>query len=309
MLRGDAKRNGETKFLLRIFTRTWSLSPEQIKKFDTKPAVSESTRLAAANVSAAPPPAQIAKPLYFAELLPYIREAAHNVFFIEYVVKAYLYTGDFVTTGKKKLEKVVPVGSYGYVVRHFGQTEDWDFRIQGAQKIDATTYILRFPAGKTKSVMDSVRALKPPRWSFGLLAGSAFQARDFPGYKPGLNTVASAAFNICQDDMGIGYSLQALLGYDYLPAKGTTAAAWHVGSFTGLARFTFPFLPWVRPFLTMGGGAFLSPTRSIEGTVMVGTGIEIAPWYNLHFQLGIDMLGNTNKVIAQANVGLIYRIE
>jgi len=225
-------------------------------------------------------------------------------------VKAYLYTGRAITNGTREFEEVVPVGSYGYVVRHVGQTEDWEFRISGAERIDATTYLLRIPAGTTKRVTDEVKALEPPRLGFGLLGGCAIPLGALPGsYGVGPAGAISAAFNLGRDDRGVDYWVQALLGYDYLPAAGITPSAWHLGSATALFRVSFPFTKWLRPFLSVGGGVFLSAAGSIEGAAVVGTGLELAPWYSVHFQLGVDLFGNPNGVLAHAQGGVIYRLR
>jgi hypothetical protein len=288
-----------TRFLLRLFTRQWNVSPKDVQNLEPHTMYAPAARVGVQAAGAAEPP-------YLAELLRYILKERQRVFFIEYVVKAYRFTDNKITIGKKTFDEVVPVGSYGYVVRHVGQTDDWDFRIEGAQKIDDTTYILTVPpGGRSGTVSDYVRARKPPRFSFGLLAGAGTQLADtVPGYGAGPGGVLSAAWNMGRDDNGVDLSLQALLGYDYM-------TGWNNINLTGLFRTSFYLAKWLRPYLAFGPGGFLDATGTPRFAWVLGTGLELGSWYSFHLQAGVDfsVCRALGTVVGHASIGLIYRME
>lgn len=105
---------------------------------------------------------RVAQLPYLEQTLPYIRNASKTVSFIEYVVKAYLYTGRVITRDGQRYEEVKPAGSYGYVVHHIGKVGAWDSQMKNARirKFDDTTYVMSIPAGSALEVMDSLRAVE-----------------------------------------------------------------------------------------------------------------------------------------------------
>jgi hypothetical protein len=247
---------------------------------------------------------------YLEELRSYIEAAQRTVYFTEYIVKAYLYTGRTILHGSKTSDEVAPIGSYGYVVRHLGWTEGWNFRIDGAQKINDRTYLISVKENETWKITDRIKAVLPPRWSFGLVGGTGW---GLPGAGD-ITPTGGAAMGICMlssdaDEKGQIASLQLGLGYDSFPASGG-ADAWKTGSLSLAARFSLPLLvDWFRWYCTMGGGLFQDDSSALKIGWVAGTGIDLGVSYPIHIQLGADALFNKKAGgLLHANLGLIYRL-
>lgn len=307
LLSGPDAATRDRKFLLRIYTREWQITPKEYKLLSQKPATAKLSASAAdmrtGNVSSDRPP-------YFQEVSGYLKDAKTTTSFIEYIIKAYIYTGRQITIGGEKRHEIVPVGSYGYVVHHFAAAETWDFKIDGATRIDDRTYIITIPAGQTKKTTDMIRALEPPRWSFGVNGGIALPLGSLSSsYRIGPSATASVGYHLNRGNPGIDYALLGQVGYDYLPGIGTSPSAWHLGSLSAVFRAQFASTGLLRPYLNVGGGMLLDPAGSIQPQAVAGAGVEIAPWYALHFQLNLDALATTQYVVGRLGISGVYRIE
>jgi hypothetical protein len=290
------QRGAERTFLLRIFARHWELRPSQIRKLESQPAAAGAARAGAVAIRAKFP--------YRDELLRYLQKSEKTISFIEYVVKAYLYTDRLVTNAGKAYREAIPVGSYGYVVRHSGQTEYWDFRIEGAERINDTTYLLRVAGGNVRKVTDYVQAVQPPKWSLGLQGAAAFPLASLrASYGNGAGVVADATYHFDRNN-----ALQGRLGYFCLPAAGATASAWQLGS-AGLCFLrSCNLADWFRPYLSAGFGGLLDAAGAVKPAGLVGAGVDLAPWRSMHLRLGSEALLTTSEAVIQAGCGLLFRL-
>jgi hypothetical protein len=304
------KNSGERTILLRVFTRSWKSSRETLGKIDMGLALKEKPgALSALEIRPLPVRKPSVTQRYLGELRPYIREAPGTISFIEYIVKAYVYTGRTTNRNDRDYEEVSAIGSYGYVVRHLSSTEAWDFHIEGARKIDDHTYVLTIKTDGTARITDHVRAIDPPRWSFGILGGAGYGIPNAGTFTPaGGGGALVASFNMGLDELNRDYSLVAGLGYDYLPGSDS-GAAWNAGSLGLSFKAGFPFiLSWFRPYLSVGGGLFMDDTASVQFGAALGTGIDIAVSRPVHIQLGADFMGTRTTAVLHINAGLIYRL-
>ncbi|HUW70471.1 MAG TPA: hypothetical protein VMX33_09560 [bacterium] len=304
------RNSGERRILLRIFTKDWKSSRDTLGTLDRKIALN--TKRSPLSSSAIRP-LPVRKPAlterYLSELRPYIEDAPGTISFIEYIVKAYVYTGRTIRRNDKDFEEVSPIGSYGYVVRHLSSTESWDFHIEGAQRIDDRTYIITIRTNGTTSIIDHMRAIDPPRWSFGLLGGAGFGVPSSGTFTaPGGGGVLSASFNMGLDELNRDYALAADLGYDYLPGSGS-AEPWSSWYLAASFRAGFPFiLKWLRPYLSVGAGLFQDASSDVLFGAALGTGLEFSVSRPVHLQIRADFLGTKTEAIMHLRAGLIYRL-
>jgi len=307
----EAKRSGDRRILLRLYAKEWKASANTLAGIDKQRALAARASLESGGAKPGSPQAtRISELPYLEELRGYIHAAPGTISFTEYVVKAYLMTGKYGKGKLAKFEEVVPIGSYGYVVRHLGSTEYWDIGIEGAnvKKIDDRTYIITIKKDETGTVTDRVKAIDPATWSFGLLGGAGFAAGNpSPAVGTGGGGALSANLSMGRDELNREYFLQAVLGFDYLPGTGGTAA-WNAGTVALNFKASFPFFSWMRPYLSVGGGVFLNTSSSLELGAALGAGLDLAISRSLHLQLGADFLGSKTQALFHVNAGLIYRL-
>ncbi len=291
----ELRNAGERRILLRIFTKGWKSSRNTLGARDRKLALD--TRRSAPSIR------------YLPELRRYIEDAPGTISFIEYIVKAYVFTGRTLRRNNKDFEEVSPIGSYGYVVRHLSSTESWDFHIEGAQRIDDRTYIITIKTQGTTAITDHVRAIDPPRWSFGLLGGAGYGIPNSGTFTaPGAGGALSASFNVGLDELNRDYALAADLGYDYLPGSGG-ADPWRSWYLAASFRAGFPFmLQWLRPYLSVGAGVFQDASSDVLWGAALGTGLDIAVSRPVHFRLGADFIGTKTTALLHLSAGLVYRL-
>lgn len=298
----------DRKILLRLFRRDWKTSRSTLADFEKKQELAARTGLSPSSSTPVPLKPKLADLQYLDEIRSYIATAPGTISFAEYVVKAYLFTGSSIQKGSRQLQEVVPIGSYGYVVRHLGNAEDWDFRIQGAEKINDTTYIIQVAKDGSVKVKDLVKAVEPPRWTFGLFGGAGFAAGTAsPPMGTGGGGVMSAQFSLNRDELDREWALKALLGFEYLPGIGG-ASSWNAGNISAGMDVYLPFATWMRPYLSLQFGLFLSPSTTLQIGAGVGAGLDFAVSRPVHLQLGADFLGNTTQLLLRVNAGLVYRL-
>lgn len=304
------RNSAERRILLRIFTKDWKSSRDTLGTLDRKIALN-TKRSPLSSLAIRPLP--VRKPAlterYLSELRPYIEDAPGTISFIEYIVKAYVYTGRTIRRNDRDFEEVSPIGSYGYVVRHLSSTESWDFHIEGAQRIDDRTYIITIKTNGTTSITDHMRAIDPPRWSFGLLGGAGFGVPSSGTFTaPGGGGVLSASFNMGLDELDRDYAFVAGLGYDCLPGI-SGGETWNAGSLSLSFKAGFPFLiRWLRPYLSVGAGLFQDASSDVLFGAALGTGLDIAVSRPVHLRLGADFIGTKTTALLHLNMGLIYRL-
>jgi hypothetical protein len=308
----EERRAGDRRILLRLYTREWKVNATSLARIDRQRELLALARRQSPDPKS--PPQKIpwfTEPPYIDELRSYITAAPGPVSFAEYIVKAYLMTGRQGTGKLARFEEVVPIGSYGYVVRHLRSTEAWDLGIgedASIEKIDDRTYIVTVSSRGVAKVADNVRAIDPPKWSFGLMGGAGFPAGiPSPGAGIGGGGAFSADFSLGRDVNDREYFLQALLGFDYLPGTGGSGA-WNAGSLAINFRASFPFFRWMRPYLSVGGGALLNPSLSPEIAAAAGAGLDIAVSRPLHIRIGGDVLANATRALFHASAGVVYRL-
>jgi hypothetical protein len=303
------RNSGERKILLRIFARNWKSSRKTLGAIDKRLTSRKAQAIIPSSpVKAVPAGKTVLAERYLRELRPYIQEAPGTISFIEYIVKAYVYTGRTLVRNKKNYEEVAAIGSYGHVVRHSSSTEAWDFNIEGARKIDDWTYELIIRTDGTARITDHVKAIDPPKWNFGFLGGAGYGIPSSGNFtSAGAGGALTASFNLGLDELNRDYALVAGLGYDYLPGIGG-GEPWSTGSIFLSFKAAFPFLfSWTRPYLSVGGGLFLDGSTSLQFGAALGAGIDLAVSRPFHLQLGADFLGTKEEALLHLNAGVIYR--
>jgi hypothetical protein len=305
------KHADERRILLRIFTRDWKSSHHTLGMIDRR--LASNSKPAALSSALDIKLLSVRKPAtaerYLRELRPYITGAPSTISFIEYIVKAYVYTGRTTKRNDKDYEEVSAIGSYGYVVRHLKSAEPWDFHIEGAQRIDDTTYVLAIKTDGVASITDHVRAIDPPRWSLGILGGTGYGIPDSGTFTaPGGGGTLSATFNMGLDELNRDYALAADLGCDSLPGSGS-AAHWSSWYLAASFRAGFPFvLKWLRPYLSVGSGIFQDTSSDVLFGAALGTGLEFSVSRPVYLQIRADFLGTKTEAIMHFRAGLIYRL-
>jgi len=296
---------GRGDILLRVYTREWTLEPDDKRRLALAHAFAAQGPSGQTIIYKRPPPALIAGAApHLVEIWPYIEEATAPVHFIEFIVKAFAYTGRTVTSNGVRHDEVVPSGSYGYVVRHKGEIEAWDFHILGAEKTGEHAYLVQLSPGDAAEVTDHVNALIPPRWAVTAAAGLAIpELVNVSGYKIGPNATVEGAFLLDSQ-----YSLNAQLGYAYMPPSDTTTDPWHEGRLSLFFQSSFDLLPWLRPFLTVGGGVFVNSTGGLSGGAVVATGIGFRLGRAMDLRFGVDFIGNSNHGNVHTAGGTVVRL-
>jgi len=222
--------------------------------------------------------------------------------FIEYVVKAYAFTGRTITNGDEETEEVVPIGSYGHVVRHAGETEEWRFQIIGAEPLDDRTYLLTLRPGERARIEDHIDAVEPPRFTLVAQGGVAVPPSTLGGaFAIGPVATVDGGFHISKSE---SFRLQA--GYGYLPST-TGGAPWHAARLTAFFQKSFPLFSWALPYVTVGGGMFINGDGGLSGGAIVAGGIDVAPTRSVHLRVGADFVGNKNHAVFGLFGGLVYR--
>jgi hypothetical protein len=309
------KSSPDQKVLLRIYTREWKTSKKTLKAFDDEVArrKAASTELARRER----PPAAFkkikAERPYTEELRKYVIEAEGTISFTEYIVKAFVYTGKFIEKDGKRIDEVLPMGSYGYVVRHSGSVEGWDIRISCAEdqeltKLNDRAYILTLKKSQPVSIADHIRGIEPPRWSFGLLGGTSIGAMGSAGFTSWSGGgQALAIYSLGYDEKEQEVAVQAQGGYDYLPDDPDD---WKTGSFSLALRTSLPFISdWSRWYCSLGCGVYQDSSSDFKVGMTVGFGLDIAVSRPVHLVLGGDFLGwKTGDALIHLNAGLLYRL-
>lgn len=310
LLSGDAKGSSQRKILLRLFTKTWKATPGILKAQALAKAKLARASLAAGG--AIPPKSKDAAldlP-YQKELAGVISKSTGTISFTEYIVKAYLYTGLSTRLGGKKMDELAPIGSYGYVVRHEGPTEDWDTLIKGemVKKIDASTYLIGAEKDGAVKVTDTARAIAPAKWHFTGLGSASFAVANKPGaYGAGAGGQFTAEYDFGPDDKNINRIIQLGIGYDYAPSL--TGDDIQAASLWAALRGAHQENSWLKSYGTFGAGLLMRLTDAYPCWVL-GLGLELTPWRQVHFRLGGDFLGGVPDTyfIARVNAGITVRL-
>jgi hypothetical protein len=303
------KHAEERRILLKVYTKEWKTSEKAVETIAAKRAERNKLSLDKKRLAALPAEKPNERERYLPELEKYIKAAPKVVSFMEYIVKAYVYTGRAKDLGGRQYEEVAPIGSYGYVVRHYENVDSWSFGIEGARKIDEHTYLLVIPKESKAKISDTVRAYDPPRWSFGLLGGMGVGIPSNGSFSAaGGGGKGLALFYLGKDLKDQEVSLQALGGYDYFPGKDG-GDAWKTASLSLGARFCLPFIgKWSRWYCAIGGGLFQDDGEKLAAGALVGLGLDFAVSRPVHLHIGGDFLGNKEKALLGGSAGLVFRL-
>ena len=278
----------EHKILLRIFTKTWNIDKDEVISIqeDNKRGIGRENP-------------------YFFETLPFILEADNTITFIEYIVKGYLYTGKKLIVRGEERELVEPIGSYGHIVRHIGPVEEWDFYIEGAERIDKHTYIITIPPEQTATIIDNVKAIEPPKYRIHISGGAIFPIGTFADdYKIGPNFILGAGYYHNPQ-----YSLHLLFRYNYLYSNASGVDDTTLMSLSLNARRHFPLGNNFSFFAGIGGGAYFDTDSNVETGGNAGAGINFRLSRYMELEAGADyhyMIDSENQYI-HGHAGVLFR--
>jgi PKD repeat protein len=281
----------EHKILLRIFTKTWNYTKEEVGAIKGNP----KHRI------------ENEKP-YYLETLPFIMTGDNQIHFIEYLVKGYLYTGNQIVVRGEERELVEPIGSYGHIVRHRGPVEKWIFHIEGAEKINDTTYLIRIPPGERKTIIDHVRAVKPPeppKWRIHAHGGAAFPINALAaGNTVGPNFIVGAGYHLFPE-----LGLNLLFGYNYLfprPAGGTGT---HLMSTVLQIRVCKELFTKVSFYAGIGPGLYFDTAGRFDAGLNVGLGFSFLLSRSLELEIGGDshLMFPAKDIYLHAHTGAVVR--
>jgi hypothetical protein len=295
----------EGDILLRVYTREWTVEPEEHAELRAAYSVLVEGPAGRSELLKPLPPVLVDERVpHLVQVWPLVQEASGVVSFVEFIVKAFAYTGRTITVEGVEHDGVVPTGSYGYMVHHEGGVEEWDLHIQGAEKIGKNSYLVRVPLGTATDVTDYVDALEPARWAVVVAGGVAFPGLTNPGaYRVGPSVTLEGA------RLGEGpWSLHAQLGYAYMAPAGATSGPWHEVRLASYLQRRFEVFPWMLPFLTLGGGLLLNEDGDISAGAAIAGGIDFRLNRALDIRFGIDFIGNVNHSNVHAGVGTVFRL-
>jgi hypothetical protein len=237
-----------------------------------------------------------------------IEEHKNAISFIEYIIKGYLYTGKKVTIKGTTLDLVTPVGSYGHLVRHEGQVDEWNFYIEGAERINKYTYVLTIPAEETKRIYDNVKAIEPPKWNVYLQGGAALPIDTFADdYSFGANGIFGFGYNIIRE-----VSVNLLFGYNYLFAASSPSDNIHFISLSLNARLQKIFNNTFGLYTSAGPTIFSDQTFSdIKFGANAGLGIDYRLSHNILLEAGADYFYildlTTPSQYVHGHAGFVFR--
>lgn len=99
---------------------------------------------------------------------------------LNWAAHGYRYSGRFITINRQRYSLVDPVGSFGYVVKHVGDTvRKWEHKIVGAKKVAPDLYRLSIPSESAVPVTTKITPLSHGRWSGSIHSGVAIPTGSF----------------------------------------------------------------------------------------------------------------------------------
>gem|GEM_PF-6945782 len=294
------RRDNHYEVVLRLFTREWSVDPEaeSIQKILASAATSGASKDSVPVDSGESIP-------YLAETARYIAAAEDTLYFIEYIVKAYLKTGRYATVGGEEVEIMRPIGSYGYVARHEGQTEEWEVEIRGAEQIGEKSYLLRVPADGEAVIEDFIDALGPKRSTLTLAAGAVIPDDRFSSRGDATGAVSVGVdFQILSNHGSAGL----VVGYAPYPRDANSAGTFYTQLLTrGVAN------PGSRleGFVDLTVGGYWTDSRAPEWGAGLGLGLRCfrANRFGWHASVEYHLTENDGWIQLMAGSALRFRIR
>ena len=275
------------RILLRIFTNTWEVQKNELKKIQM-----DEKHTAGRDIP------------YFFETLPYLLEADNTLSFIEYIIKGYLYTGNKLVVRGEERESVMPIGSYGHVVRHDGLVEEWDFFIEGAEKIDRFTYIITIPPDETATIVDNVKGIEAPKWRVHTHGGAAFPVDPMANSNGiGANFIIGGGRHLTPE-----ISVLGLFGFNALSA-GSTGAASTLMSLSANGRYHRVLNGRLSMYAGLGPGVYFDSGFNFEPGMNAGAGIDLRllPWLVWETGADIHWLFTSGSKYLHVHTGLLFR--
>jgi hypothetical protein len=225
---------------------------------------------------------------------------------ITVIVNGYRDTGRFVIIKGQQCRVLESVNSFGYVVRHKGNSECWKdkFKGMGLKRVapDSNWYTICIPNNKTAIVKNVIRAIDP-RLALGFWLERGMPHRDF-------GEIMDPRIGL---DGGIEYlfsrylSLGALVGYHkFVDDLDTEQKIWQ---FSANLRLTQPFSAKFRGFVNGGVGLYSLDPGDTEWGYNFGAGVDIYFDPQLAFEAAYNYHNIPDTIIqfSTAQLGLRYR--
>ncbi len=207
------------------------------------------------------------------------------VSYLRWIVNCFLKTGKGITIKGKKYSLVKPMGSFGYVVRHYGPVRRWFFDIEGARKINGSTYILTMPQYSHQDVFTHIKPIEPLGLSLSLHAGAAvpLPPSNFASdYKTGFCVIGDIGYAIADR-----FSIMGLFGYNYFPAKSSSMDDASVLNIAVNGKYFIPVRRDMDIGIGLGPELFVHDFNSVE----FGYDLDVSYDWRLSRRLALELGG------------------
>jgi hypothetical protein len=210
------------------------------------------------------------------------------VSYYSWIVKGYIDTGKDVAAVGKKYKTLELAGSFGFVFRHDGPVNGWEYSIEGAKKISNNCYELEVAPGEVKEISYEVKPIEPLGLCASLHGGVSIPLTRFANdYGMGWNVIADIGYKVFPN-----VYLMGLFGYNWFPATTSGVDDTSILNISLNAKY---YIPLLQPFLELGIGAGLEMyIRDMDFS-------QIDVGYNVDVSLDYKVI---NSIVLE--VGAIY---
>jgi hypothetical protein len=228
-----------------------------------------------------------------------------NISYMSYEIHGYRLTGKKIKIKGKEYDVVEDVGAFGQLVRYDADVEDWQIELEGLKRVGNNIYVVELEPETKEIVNINVKAIEHPRHSVsahgGIVLPLAELADDYD-----IGFCGFADFHIHLIPELYQFSLMALVGYSYLPAKTSGVDDLSLLNVSVNARWdqlvTKPF--YVYAFA--GPAVYYVVDGSVEFGANAGAGIDvrISPYFSIGIGAIYQYLLAANEQFLQAHAGI-----
>ncbi len=211
-----------------------------------------------------------------------------------YVVHAYYDTGRKVKLGGTVWPVLRPLNAFGYLIQHQGGLEGWNHSLRCnpglvCQDLGGDWYRVTLPQNGKGTIVNTIEAIDPKRFSIGLHAGVAIPHGSFA-------STHATGFGVRIDGeyfLQPNHAVALDLGYDRFGGKSGGA---DTSTYRASAAYRYyPMVARLRPFVMAGLGVVKLDPGNSAGEGFVGVGGQFLFTHALAGELTYQLHGTTNS--------------
>ena len=226
--------------------------------------------------------------------------------YLRWVASGFLETEDYLIVKGVKLYRRIPLGSFGYIIRHDGPVERWTYRLAGARRAGENRYELDIAPNDFQTITTTIVSEEIAQTlSVGLHGGAAVPFAPLASdHAAGYAAALDVDYRFAQN-----WSAIALGGVEYFPGtSGVDPAFWlnlaaGVRLHAAIARGTWAFAG-------VYGGLYVKIAGGLAPGADVGAGITSVLSRSVALEAGADyhrLWDSDGTSFLTATVGLIVR--